>query len=315
MLSKKRDWKRIIRYVLLGVVFYFVFLYLTFPAQLIKDRVLEKISKTTGMPLHAKTVSLGIVSGVRLQDLEIQTKQDTLALKRVSLRPALLGLLTGKQGGSFKVRSGGLNFSGSFSKGKADSKIKISSQQSELLELLGLLQKQELELKGKLNGSFSLNGPTKELMQQNLAKAEGKLNLKLTKLLMNTKKIILPPSSGLFAGPLSERFAGFSDNKAPVVIPFESLTVRGKLDKGELELSKVDLKGKEFSGQASGKIKLSPRLELSQLELPIELTLDDKYIKKMKEAKAFFPKGVELKGNKLSLTLGGTLSRPAVKKR
>lgn len=307
MILKNKKWKRISKYVGLGVIFYFIFLVITFPTELIQDRMLESISKAIGSKLNAKKVSLSLFSGVKLDDLEVKIGDSPLRLQRLSVRPSLLSLIFGKQAASFSARAKGIDLNGSLSRAKENIDLELDIDSLELKELLPLLGENDLKLKGIVAGEIELNGPEKEISRGNLSNASGLISLKSNKPSILASKYKLPRSSAF--GP----FSG-----TPINIPktdFKKLNLRGKLEKKVLKISRLNLDGEQLSANVNGKVKVAKIFNFSQVDFKIDLTLGQKINKQLETFKPMLPKGISYSGNKASFNLGGSMRNPFIKQK
>ena len=244
-----KQWKTLLQYLGLGAAAYLVFLFLTFPTNLIKDWALGQIERQTGLPVQAKAMSLGFFSGVRLRGVQIDAAGGTLSLDQIQLRPRFLALLFGRSSASFSLRSADLAASGFFRGGKEKTSFEATIQKANLAGLLPALGVKGLQLTGTLAGSLNLEGPTAELRQLNLTKAKGQLSLSLPKPVIEESKVNLPQNPRLGA------YAGMPFNLPRTL--FQDLSLAAALDKGTLKLSKLALRGEDLSAAANGTVALT----------------------------------------------------------
>lgn len=250
-----------------------LFVYLRFPYHLLKP----KLETALGAAVH-KEVTVGGVSarlplGVRLTDVRVAG--ETIA-PRLTLRPLLLGLITGKVGIAFAVDQDKGHLHGRFKTSlrhpgdPIDLTLKMKT--FDIASLKNLFKGAD-EIGGILDGTCRLN-ISREHSQDteaalDLVWADGQIPLNI-------------PSLPLGA------------------IPFTRLEVEARTDRGMLAIRKGKLTGKDISGSLSGSMRFGANLTSSVLNITGELRLSQGYRSLLG--------GVM--GERLRFRLGGTLSAP-----
>src|SRR5262245_886327 len=84
----------------------FVFgLYLTFPWDAAKDRLLDLASRSSGMTISAQELRPNWITGVTATNVKITPAgaKEPIVLEKLSARAKVFALLTGKKGGTFSL--------------------------------------------------------------------------------------------------------------------------------------------------------------------------------------------------------------------
>lgn len=166
---------RVIGYAAFFLFSFLVGLYLTFPWDIAKDRVLDLATQKSGMRIYAAKLEPSWLTGVEAEGLEIggKDKNDALKIDKARVRVSLLALIIGKIGFSVWMPLGG---------GDVDANVKISDDFVDLsahvadvhLEKAGLiLEASGLPLTGKLDVDLDL-----KLGKKDPKATVGKLSLK-----------------------------------------------------------------------------------------------------------------------------------------
>lgn len=260
-------------FILYAVLCVLLFVYLRFPYDLLKP----KLEATLSAVVH-KEVTLGAITprlpwGVTVEDMRIGGA--TLA-PRLTVRPSLFSLLTGKIGFSFAVQQ---------DQGRLKGKIKTSlrhpgdplavtlkMKQFDLAPLQKVL-KGGTEIEGTLDGSFVV-----ETSQERFKESHGTIALVWEK------------------GQIPFHIESFP----LAAIPFERLEIEARMDKGVLAIQKADLSGNDISGKLSGNVKLGQNTSSSRLNISGDLSLSPGYRRMMGGAM----------GDRMRFTLSGTLGMP-----
>lgn len=260
-------------FVIYAVLCVLLFLYLRFPYDLLRPKIEEALSAVVHKEITLGAITPRLPWGVTVEDMRIGGA--TFA-PRLTVRPSLLSLLTGKIGFSFTVQQ---------DQGRLKGKIKTSlrhpgdplaitlkMKQFDLAPLQKML-KGGSEIEGTIDGSFIL-----ETSRERFQESQGTIACVWEK------------------GQIPLHIESFP----LAAIPFERLEIDARMDKGVLAILKADLSGNEVSGRLSGNVKLGQNASSSRLNINGDLSLAPGYRRMMGAAM----------GDRMKFTLGGTLGMP-----
>ncbi|MFO0723241.1 MAG: type II secretion system protein GspN [Myxococcota bacterium] len=166
---------RVLAYAAFFLFSFIIGIYLTFPWDMAKDRVLELATKQAGTRIWAAKLEPSWFTGVEAEGLEIGAKNDAIKIERIRARVGLLALITGKQAFSAWMPLGG---------GDVDAKVKLSEDVVDLeAHLKGVqldkapivLEQSGLPLMGKVDLDLDL-----KLGKKDPKATAGKLSLRTT---------------------------------------------------------------------------------------------------------------------------------------
>lgn len=294
--------QRLLRYLGVGLLAYLLFLYLTFPGNLIKDRVLSEVERAFGTGVRARDMSIGLIGGVQLNGVELDLPRGPIQLDRLQVRPRLLSLLIGRRSASFLARVRQSEVGGSVSQRRETIELELQLKKVELPLVLGLLGQKDLNLTGSANGQLTLAGPSREIPAGNLSHAKGQLTLNIPKPVLEASTITLPQNP--MFGPMSG---------VPLALPrtaFQDFGLNLSLSQGAAKVNKLALKGDDLSANVGGTLQLASLLPLSQLQLNVELNVGSKYRPQLDTFKGLLPTSMKVDGGKISFNVGGSLQQP-----
>ncbi len=282
-------------YIILGILSYLFFLYLTFPVNLIKTRVLNEISYATGMNIDASKMSLGIISGVKLKNVKISSGNIAIKLSTLKVRPSIISLILKKPAASFRAIAPWLDVSGKIKTGKIVY-LDINTKKILIKQLMTLMGSNDLLLNGKIHGDLLIALTEKDLNKGDLSKANGQITLKGNNILI-------------------EKIPTYEENVLKMLIDpkdlvLYSMSILGDIKNGQIAVKNIAIKSKKFTASGTGEIKLSSYLPSSRLNIKMNFTLDDELLTKIKAFEMMLRDKIKLKGNILSLSIGGTITRP-----
>jgi type II secretion system protein N len=215
-------------------------LYLTFPWNVAKDRLIALAEARTGMGFKARSLEPSWVTGVIVEDLEItpQGKTTAIHLDRVKARVSLLRLIAGKLGISFALPLG---------KGAVEGDLMIDDEVVDIEAKVAAVQLDQvaflLEMTGlPLVGTIDLDADL-VLGKKDPKKTEGKLLLKTAGL-----KIEKGGKIGMFP--------------VPVDLDLGTLTLDVPIKEGRAELKGTRLPGTDLEILLDGDV--SPQLPFSK---------------------------------------------------
>lgn len=200
------------------VFFFLIGLYLTFPWDVAKDRILALGERQTGMQLEARSLEPSWITGVEIEGLEITPPGKTpLLLDRVNARVHLLPLLTGKFGMSINlpIGKGEIDADVVSSDDTFDLEAKIDAVQVDLVPIL--LEASGLPLEGRIDLEADL-----VIGKKDPKLTEGRIMLKTTDFKIDKGgKLGMVPVPALELGnltlevPVKEGRAEFKNTRLP----------------------------------------------------------------------------------------------------
>lgn len=242
ILKKKTLW-----YILYGIVITAVFLYLLFPADIVKSR-LEAEAGSQNISLQASLLQPSIPLGIQLKSMSVSSvdhKDVYFQGEILDLQINLLSLLQKYSSISVSGKAYGGNFQGgfgfaSFSKVYPPVDAKLSFQNIELGKYSLIKQETGKTVTGKIKGNLFFSNAA-----ETYAKTNGGITLLLTK--------------GSY--PLAESFLGLTR------IEIDRCEIQAQLKKGILKLEKMEMYGPQINGSLKGEIILAGDLQNSLLNL------------------------------------------------
>jgi type II secretion system protein N len=260
----------ILWFTLYGILITLIFMYLLFPADIVKDR-LEASLSSPNFGFQAQSLQTSLPLGLKFKNVIIHATAAgnfMLQTEMLDVQPQLSGLfkkysyvgLSGyAYGGSFDGNVGLLSWNNAYP--PIEGKLKFRNIDLARFNFLaGELGK---EVTGKASGSLFYN--IASAAKQNPA---GRITLMLVK--------------GNY--PLSEAFLGI--NK----IEYDRLEIQAQLEDGGLKIEKLEMFGPQINCSLKGDIVMAGDLKNSRLNLTGVIEIQSK--------------------NKLKITIGGTLANP-----
>jgi type II secretion system protein N len=271
-----------------------VFAYLTFPSERLRERIIDEFNaRQTGpdaMKLEIDSLDAYYLSGVEAEGIrlisqakpgttvapEVSTglaaagaaagpKPSVLAIESAHARVGLLPLLIGSIRLSFGADAFGGSLSGTTSESDGARRIWIELEELALQKATLLSDAVGLPLAGVLNGELEFTLP-----EGKLAKAEGKLSLKMQELSAGDGK------------------AKIRDTIALPKIEAGDLTFEGESTDGQLKVTTFSGSGPDLELAAEGSIRLRDPAQASLLGLTTRFRFTDRYVGKNEMTRGLF---------------------------
>jgi type II secretion system protein N len=270
--------KRIVRAVLFPLFYLWVllvFLYLTFPYDRLKDRLVAEFNSRqpagAGTRLEIAELDGYWLSGVEAEGVKLvspprpaaageeedkkkKPEPKVVTIDHVHVRVSLLRLLFGTTHVSFGGDAFGGKLGGFTSDSRGSRLLEVELDQVGVGELPLLGDIVGLPMTGALSGTIDLTLP-----EQKLSQAEGVIQLTATDVTIGDGK------------------AKIRDTISLPKLDAGELTFDAAASKGQLDVQKLSVKGKDFELQADGKIRLRDPFETSLLELNLRFSFTDAY--------------------------------------
>lgn len=265
-------------FVLWAVLCLLTFVYLQFPFDVLKDRLEQSLSKSTGMQVSFEHLESRLPLGLEAQGVVVN---DVAVARSVQLSPSVMRLFAGQLALGFEAGLGGGTVSGRVSTPASEAGESVEFEAH--IEGIDAAQLSELipenpTMGGMINGEVSFSGEP-------------------AKWYRGAGKVELSWQSGQL--PL------FMADIPIESIPFEALECAATMEKGVLTIDRAELRG-EFSGTVDGRIRLRRSVERSRLNLTGELHVPRTY------APLLVAQGIKDPEN-VRFNLGGTISNPRLR--
>jgi type II secretion system protein N len=290
---------RYIAYLALFVVSFLVFLYWSFPYEILKDRIAGTLERQLGQAVEASIDELdphwftGVdMRGLVLEGAGPEGPVEIINIKRVRARASLFSLLLGRPRVSFRVQIGKGRLSGRAA--VTDEVLDLDMDVDDLdLGLVGLIgQAIGLSLSSRLDGYIRLN-----MDRERPLRSTGRVSLDL-------RDIRIKPSN-LRLGEME--------------LPLPDITLstgRGSaidldVGRGVMTVKKFKLEGGDLEIDVRGRIFLSTRLENYRLNLSGTFKTSEKLGEVLPFM--FIVEKQKLEDGSYPISVTGRLSRPAVK--
>jgi len=253
---RNADWKRLLSYAALFFVLFFVFLYLTFPFDTIRDAMVKRIESQGSLNVDIEQISPFRLFGFRIEGFKLANATDpsqvyiNLDELRVRLRPSQL--LRGRLWFDFDIYAYGGGIAGSY--------CKRGEVNDLALNFVNLnLNKYGTRDVVRTYGTMDLGGTLSGNLEAHLNKANrransGFFNLNLDQLRVANIKIL--------------------NNELPDLV-FEPGRVAFTLNTQSFKVDQFDLKSPHLEVQLSGRITLAEELKRSRLLLTLKYKLSE----------------------------------------
>ncbi len=266
-------WQVIAGYVAFSLAVFILLLYLTFPYAAVEKRLSEEASNQ-GLSLRFVGLGAGVL-GISASAVQISKKveagedvpSDPIVVSSLAIRPSLSPL--------------GLAYSGRVFGGKLRGSMGWVGDVSVRLDLDGLNAADEslkalsgLDLTGRARGRLSLDiprtasTPAAKMREPDLSQAKGTLSVNLDQFMVN-------------GGTLKVRMDG---EMTPLDLPRISVgdaEAKINFQRGLGTIEQLQVRGTDVDLIADGTVKLSKRLEYSELNLNVKMKLDPGFINRL----------------------------------
>ena len=265
--------KRIIGYVLFGLIAFVFFLYLTFPYDTLERRIVSEAA-SQGLVVRIGSIGPGLF-GITADRLQIAKAMESpndkppeaIAIDSVAVRPSLfpvgVALHARAFGGTISAAVGGvkdLDVEASFHG--------LDPQKGNLKAVTGV------SAKGEINGDVALampkNAPdlTGKPTQPNLGEATGHVELALDRFSIEGGTVTVPVMG----------------TPTPVDLPrivLGNVEAAMKFDKGAGKVEKLHGKGDDLELLGSGTIRLARRIEYSELNADLKIKAEQAFVSRL----------------------------------
>lgn len=235
-----------IAYTILFVVSFVIFLYWVFPYDSLKDRLISGIERQLGGSLEVDADELDTYwfTGVEIDKLKFSSRdeagnaREALVLDKARFRASLFSLIFGSPRVSYYIRAGGGEIEGTAHQTEEGFEFTANFDDFNVSAFKMMTTVLGLKLKGTINGSVEMN-----VNQQRLVRTTGKVDLKLDDFTLD--------QSDAHFGPMDVPLPNLAITKGG------GSQIKGEVDKGQVALDSIALKGGDLQLDISGKIFLS----------------------------------------------------------
>jgi type II secretion system protein N len=251
-------WRRTAAYALFFAVAFVFALHRTFPIDAVKDRlVLEAAAQ--GWQLRMNDLSHHGLAGIHARELTLQTRDGAripVEELSASLRP--FPLLAGRRAVDFDARLFDGRLTGATEEGGTVRRLRARAEGIDLARAAVLRRLTGLDLAGSVSGDVDLT-----LDGKDPSKSAGSLALTVRNAAIQGGEVQVPGMGGALTVPR---------------VALGTVSVRGAVRGGRLELDKLDARGDDVDLSADQLfVQLQPRLEFSPLSGRVRLKLQDAF--------------------------------------
>ncbi len=224
------------------------FMFVTFPFEVVQDRLLAMVSGQVGRPLTAAEIRATPLLWVRLSGVRVgppgSPDRAPFTVEEVRIRPSLPGLALGRLALRMKARLYGGRLSGTFGQKRGERSVKLAWKGLRLDSLGPLAGMKEASLAGSFSGNLHL-----AIQGENWATGRGSLSARLTEGASRNFSLLGFPAPDLqdVEGSVEVRLQqkkAYLDRLA-LESPTLQLSVEGTADLlPRLSSSRLDLKGR-----------------------------------------------------------------------
>jgi|GEM_PF-1110154 len=257
---REKRWARWLAYAAFSWAVFSVSLYLTFPSDLVKERIVQMAQSRAGIRLRVESVGLAFPPGLTLRDAylvlrepdpEAQKGAVAIHLSRLTVRPSLLGLLTGKPGLSFDARLWDGTLHGKAGKSDEGSHLELRARGLDLSQ--SVLAALGLQASGKVEElRVEAAGPS-------LREMSGELTIKGTDLVLE---------------------GGSVDEFELPRVALGSLEGKIAIGEGRAEIETLQAEGADVTASLEGSIRLADRLSQATLQTKLRFKASEEFWKR-----------------------------------
>jgi type II secretion system protein N len=273
---------RLLGYPLFYVFAFWLFAFLTFPHDRLRDRLVAEFNArqtgTNPMRLEVDDTSWYWMTGIEAEGVRLTSltpppateegkpaKPKVVTVDELHARASLLRLLFGTLRLSFGADAFGGTINGVTSDADDARSIAVELEDVAIADLPVLGDAVGLPLTGVLSGTIDLQMP-----EQKLAKAEGKIELKITGITVGDGK------------------AKIRDTIALPKLDAGELVLEAEATNGRLKINKLTSKGPDLELVADGAIRLRDPFDASLAELSMRFKFADSYTNKNDMTRGLF---------------------------
>ena len=264
--------------------FYFMalltFLYLTFPFDRLKDRLVAEFNsnlRSGDAQLHIDSLDSYWLSGVEAEGVRLskpappatsanpKPKAQETRIDQLQVRTSLLPLLVGTIHVAFSAKALGGEVEGHTSDADGNRTLAVEVENLDVGQVSLVSEVVGLPMKGALSGKVDLVLP-----EGKLSKADGSIELTISNLSVGDGK------------------AKLKDTLALPKLQAGNVELRAEATKGQLTIDKLNAKGKDLELVSSGRIRLRDSFDSSIMELNLRFRFADAYKEKNDTTKGLF---------------------------
>jgi type II secretion system protein N len=244
--------KKSLPYIVYTIIIFIFFLYITFPIDKLKGKLINYVSQNTGYKLDLFSMNTHYLTGVSMNDFSISDSSGKLFLNgsTMSIWVNPIPLIWGSTNLSVNAKTLNGKVSSSFSKNEKNIFLNLDFKNIEL-DKFGYLTNRDFVFAGKVNIKTKL-----DLILDNYKKANGDVDINSVGFAV--KKLAIQTPMGPF-------------NLPPLT--FKSIKSSINIKNGILVLNNFELNGTDLNGKITGKINLANRLLNSSLDLKVTLKI------------------------------------------
>lgn len=246
-------WFKFVGYVAIAIVSFLLFLYWTFPYNVLKERAITAVEQNLGGDYEFKVgdLSSSFFTGVVLKDVKIFKRGDKPLLlwsaERVKVRASLGSILFGRLSLSFSLKSKGSRLNGNFKRVNDGYQVYLNIDKFDLADIEYFKNVIGLNLSSDIIGSADVSYNPREVVNS------GGLNLELRNIELKKSEIDLGEG-----------------NKMPVpdliLAKGKESKINCKFSKGVGEVTGIHLVNGDLNLNLTGEIRFRSRIAQSALD-------------------------------------------------
>lgn len=290
---------KIISYVVVAFVSFIVFLYFTFPFDVLKDRILADVEKGLKDKYEITVVSVSprLIAGVTLKNVKVSKRDDAGLVPvweadKVGLKISLLSLAFGNLKVKFDIKSGGGEITGRVEKEKNVIRVLMKLDDFDVDKITYLSSQYGLHLKSKINADIDLNFDPAQIIR----------SVGTFKMELNSIEIL---ASKVKAGAMGEV------DLPAMTIGAGGSQIAAELNKGAIKISSFKLEKGDLNLDIDGDIYLASTLDNFRLNLKGNFAFSDKIVQALPFL--FIIEKQKSKEGTFPVTISGRLVKPQIK--
>ncbi len=293
---------KILGYLGAGLFFFVFFLFWSFPYDVLKTRILNQIEESMGggYRLKVQSMSAGLIFGFTFKNVEVVRREggkDIVLLKspKLNVNPSFMAMLRKVNRLSFSVVVGKGELSGSYLDSASNNEIELEFDELNLADLKFLSAVYHVNMKGTINGEYSLN-----INKKDPTKNSGKVDLDLVNFSLDPIKFRMDPNTPESEIQIPEiKLSGAKGSK-----------LLAEMQKNDILLKELLFTGADVDLNLKGSINTAPRIDDYRIDLSGTFKVKPELAQSV-QLLALFEQQKQPDGT-YPLTLNGKLMKPGI---
>lgn len=290
---------KILAYILTGLISFVLFLYLTFPFDVLKDRMLADVEKRLKgqYEINVGSISPRLLLGVTLKSVQVMERGEggllpVIEAERIKLKTSLFSVIFGNPKIKFDVKSGKGRMIGEINNEKNKTLVDVEIESFDLGKIPIIARKTGLQFKSKIDAEIKL-----DLNPSQILRSSGSLK-------------IIPNKISVLASKLKAGAMGEIDIP-PMVIGAGDSLISAELKRGAIKVGSLKLEEGDLNLNLGGSIYLSSSVKNFRLNLRGDFDFSEKVGQALPFL--FIIEKQKNEAGKYPLTIAGRLAKPQIK--